>query len=334
MKKTHRQEGRGPVSLMTNSFSREQPCRSFRSKSTLWSCLLGVIMLVAAVPALGQALEPRLYANIPTGLNFLLSGFGVSEGGAMADPSIDLEDGELTFHSLFLASAHSFGLWGKSAKFDVVVPYGFASGSAIFNEVEHERDVDGFADPQFRLSWNFFGAPALSLKEFRDYQQDLVIGTSLQVTVPAGQYDGDEFLNIGTHRWSIKPEIGISKTFGPVITELDAAATLFTANDDFMGGQKKEQEPLYSVQGHIIYVLNRGVWAAIDATYYTGGKVELDGVEQRGFQQNSRIGATLALPVSKANSIKLYASTGVYTRTGTSFNSYGAAWQYRWGKDL
>ena len=49
---------------------------------------------------------------------------------------------------------------------------------------------------------------------------------------------------------------------------------------------------------------------------------------------NSRAGATLALPVDRQNSIKLHASTGVSTRTGSDFNIGGIAWQHRWGGGL
>ena len=43
-------------------------------------------------------------------------------------------------------------------------------------------------------------------------------------------------------------------------------------------------------------------------------------------------GATLALPVNRHHSIKLYASTGLSIRTGTDYDAVGAAWQYRWGE--
>ena len=49
---------------------------------------------------------------------------------------------------------------------------------------------------------------------------------------------------------------------------------------------------------------------------------------------NVRLGLTLALPVTRRNSIKLYGSIGVYTRTGTDFQAAGIAWQYRWGGGL
>ena len=51
-------------------------------------------------------------------------------------------------------------------------------------------------------------------------------------------------------------------------------------------------------------------------------------------QQNWRLGATLAFPVNRENSIKLYASSGVSSRTGNDYDLIGVAWQYRWGGGL
>ena len=113
--------------------------------------------------------------------------------------------------------------------------------------------------------------------------------------------------------------------------ELATGVTLYTTNDDFFGGKSREQAPLYSVQGHLIYNFGAGVWAGVDGTYYTGGRTTIDGAENNDFQRNTRLGLTLALPVNRHNSVKLYASTGVSTRTGSDFNAVGIAWQYRWG---
>jgi len=290
-------------------------------------------LLMTATCTRGQSLEPRLYSNAPVGLNFVLGGYGFSTGSAITDPSVAVEDGELEVHSPFAAYARSFGLWGKSAKFDVVVPYSFLSGTAKVNGVPAERTVDGFADPSFRVSMNFIGAPALSLVEFKDYQQDFVLGGSLQVLAPFGQYDSSRLVNIGTHRWTIKPELGLSKTFGPVVLELAGAVAFYSDNDDFQG-QTRTQEPIYSVQGHVVYKFRNGIWLAVSSTYYTGGRSTTDGVDNPDAQSNSRLGATLAIPVNKRNSIKLYASSGVSTRTGSDFDTYGLAWQYRWGGGL
>lgn len=289
--------------------------------------------LLAAVCASGQALEPRLYSNAPVGLHFLLGGYIYSSGSAITDPSIAIEDGELEIHSPFTAYARSFGLGGKSAKFDVIVPYVFLSGTATAGGTRVSREVDGFADPSFRVSMNFIGAPALSLKEFMDYQQNFIFGGSLQVVAPFGQYDSSKLVNIGTRRWTIRPELGVSKTFGPVILELAGAVAFYTSSDDFQG-QTRTQEPIYSMQSHLVYTLKNKIWFSLDATYYTGGKSATNGVENPDAQSNSRIGATLALPVNKRNSVKIYFSSGVSTRTGSDFDTYGFAWQYRWGGGL
>jgi hypothetical protein len=290
-------------------------------------------MLFLSVGALGQSMEPRFYSNAPTGLNFVLAGYTYSTGGLSLDPALNLTDARLKLHMPFVAYARSAAVFGKSAKFDVAVPYGFLSGDGYLNGTYVEREVDGFADPQFRGSINLIGAPALTMEEFRDYQQNFILGTSLKVTAPMGQYDTSKMVNIGQNRWSFTPELGASKAFGPLILEVAGAATFYTDNEEF-GGTTKEQEPIYSIQGHVVYAFKRGIWLAVDATRYTGGSTTVGGVERADLQQSSRLGATLAFPVNKWNSIKLYASTGVSTRTGSDFNTYGAAWQYRWGGGL
>jgi hypothetical protein len=300
---------------------------------------IGAVLAVTAFAlmaweARGQDLEPRTYSNIPVGLNFLIAGYGYSVGGVVTDPSFPLEDGDVQIHSTVLAYARAVDVWGTSGKFDVVLPFAWVSGTATFRGQPREREVSGLADPRFRFSVNLYGAPALSLQEFADYEQHLIIGTSLRVSAPLGQYDSSKLLNIGTNRWSIKPEIGLSKALGPLTLELDAGVTFYTNNDDFLNGMTLEQDPIYAVQGHLIYNFGAGVWGALDATYYTGGRTTVDGVKGDTLQENTRLGLTVALPVNRYNSIKLYASTGVFARTGSNFNTGGIVWQFRWGGGL
>ena len=297
---------------------------------------LSTVLLAASLTAMGSAsfaqdLEPRSYSNTPVGLNFLIGGYAYATGDVATDPSIPIENASIRTHSTFLAYAHALNVWGKSSKIDVVLPYAWLSGSAEFAGQHHEREVSGLGDPRVRFSVNLYGAPALSLKDYMSYRQDLIVGASLQVSVPLGQYDDNRLVNIGTNRWSFKPELGISKAFGPLTLELAAGVAFHTDNHDFFGGQTRAQEPLYSVQGHLIYSLRSGIWLAVDGTYYTGGRTTVDGVESHDRQNNSRAGLTIALPVNRYNSVKLYASRGVSTRTGGDFDLVGIAWQYRWG---
>ena len=174
----------------------------------------------------------------------------------------------------------------------------------------------------------------MSLEDFDQYEQDVIIGTSLLVTVPLSQYDGDKLLNIGTHRWSFKPELGISKSWAPFILELSVAGTFYTENHDFFYGNDRQQSPLGAAQLHGIYAFRRGIWGSLDFTYYVGGRTQLNDHPATGLQSNTRLGGTLAIPVNKYNSIKLYGSTGVSARAGGRFDTIGAAWQVRWGGGL
>ena len=236
-----------------------------RGVITCLGAALGVTALV--VVALGvhaQDLEPRAYVNTPVGLNFLIAGYAYSEGGVGTDPSIPLKDAKVQSHTAVLAYVRSLDVWGKSGKFDVVVPYAWTSGSATFAGQPQQRDVSGFGDPRFRFSVNLYGAPALSLKEFADYKQDVIVGASVQVSAPGGQYDSSKLLNIGTNRWFVKPEIGISKALGPWTLELATGVKFYTDNGNFFGGKTLEQDPIYSVQGHLVYNFGSGVWGAVD----------------------------------------------------------------------
>lgn len=297
--------------------------------------LLCMAALVSAAPyARAAELEPRIYFNTPVGLNFLLAAYGYSEGGLSTNESSPLKDPHLRIHTEVLAYARTLDVWGKSGKFDVILPYSQLSGYAMVDGQPRYRDVSGMNDPRFRFSVNFYGAPALSLREFAGYRQDLILGASLQVSAPVGQYDSAKLVNLGTNRWSIRPDIGISKAFGPLTLELSAGVIFFTENDDYFGGTTLEQDPVLTAQAHVIYSFGRGVWGALDGTYDYGGRTTVGGVRGDDVQRNSRAGATLALPVSRNHSIKLYASTGVSTRTGSDFTLGGIAWQYLWGGGL
>jgi hypothetical protein len=291
--------------------------------------MLALIFAVAGAHA--QDLEPRSYTNTPIGLNFAIVGVGHTEGKLAFDPTLPIADAQYHNNTVALGYAHSFGVWGKSAKFDVIVPYTSFSGHAELNGRQRFRQMSGYQDPLFRVSVNFYGAPALTMKEFASYKQDLLIGASLQVSPPLGQYDNTKLVNLGNNRWSFKPQLGISKAWGSWTVEIAPGVTFYTDNTDFNMGGRFEQSPIYSVQAHAVYGFASGIWLAVDGTYFSGGRTTYNGVQGDTLQSNTRGGITLALPVDRHNSIKFYAFGGTSSRTGSTANTGGIAWQYRWG---
>ena len=296
------------------------------------ACALAALLGPAI--ALGQSLEPRAYANAPVGLNFLIAGYAYSTGGVAFDPSVRLENGQARVHAVPLAYVRSLDLFGNAGSIGLVLPFAQLSGSATLNGVEAARDISGIADPAVRLVVNFYGAPAMGTEQFREYRQDLIVGASLLLTAPLGQYDPNRAANLGTNRWSAKPELGLSKALGPWTVELSAGATYFTKNDDYLQGNVRDQDPLYSAQLHLTRLLGRGMWGALSTTYYEGGRSRLNGVSRDDAQSGSRVGLTFSFPLARQYTLKLYASTGVYARTGTDFDTIGIAWQYLWGGGL
>jgi hypothetical protein len=292
-----------------------------------------VTLAAALLPAVAtaQSLEPRAYSNSPVGLNFAIAAYSHSTGGIAFDPSIPLENGEGRVDALSLVYVRTLDVLGNAGNVGLHLPLAQFSGSATLNGVAESRAMSGAGDPALRLAVNFYGAPAMSAAQFANYRQDLIVGASLTLTAPLGDYDPARVVNLGTNRWSAKPDIGLSQAAGPWTFELSAGGTWFTKNDDFFGGNTREQEPIYSTQLHVTRQFGRGTWGAVSATYYAGGQTSLNGVARDDRQSGSRFGATLALPLGGGHSLKFFGSTGLYARTGSDFDSFGVAWQTVWG---
>jgi hypothetical protein len=292
-----------------------------------WFALL--VLFSARVHA--QDLEPRAYSNSPVGLNFAVAGYAYAQGDVLTDPSLPLENVTNNSHVGVFGYATTFRAFTQTGKFDFIIPYASLAAKGLVFGLPHSRFVNGFADPAFRLSVNFTGAPALNAAQFKNYRQDLIIGGSLRITAPLGQYDSTRLVNIGTNRWSFKPEIGVSKAFGKWTLELTPAATFFTDNGNFFGGQTRAVAPIYSVQSSVSYTFRPGGWIALNGGYYIGARSTVNDIENNDEQEGMRFGATVALPVNRYNSVKLYGVTGYTTHLSHDFEAIGIAWQVRWG---
>jgi len=281
-----------------------------------------------------QSIEPRAYSPAPNGTNFAILALAESDGAIPIDPALPLSDIDLKVRSILGGYARSLDVFGKSAKFDLIVPYGEITGSADYFGEPVERNVSGFGDPLARLTVLLHGAPAMNAAEFRNYRQDLLLGASVQVSVPVGQYDEDRLLNLGSHRWSVKPELGLSRVFGRWTIELATGATFYGDNKRFLDTHRRSQKPIYSAQSHVIYNVAPSTWIAANLSWFGGGRTSIDGIEDDNLQRNWRIGITAAMPLDRRVSLKANASTGVSARTGNNFDLFGIALQYRWGAGI
>jgi hypothetical protein len=181
------------------------------------------------------------------------------------------------------------------------VPYSWAQVSGKLLEEAREISRAGLSDMRFRLSVLVRGAPAASVAEFVKAPRRTIRGTSLTVAAPTGQFFPDRLINLGASRWAFKPEFAVSHPMGQKwLLDAYVGVWLFTANQSFYPGTfLRTQAPMGTLQAHLSYAFRRQLWAASDATFYTGGRTTIEGVRNNDRASNSRMGATLALPVGR-----------------------------------
>jgi hypothetical protein len=178
----------------------------------------------------------------------------------------------------------------------------------------------------------------MAAPEFRKWKQRNLLGISLRVIAPTGQYDSTKLINFGTNRWSFKPEMGYSRRNGHWILDTYFGSWFYTTNPKFFsqnqynpGVQSQSQAPVGSFEGHLSYDVKPRFWVSFDANFWFGGKTSLNGIENPDTElRSSRLGATASFPTSKHQSVKVSYSGGAYVRYGGNFQNVSVAWQYSW----
>ena len=292
--------------------------------------MLASVILVSAGSA--QDLEPRAYSASPVGTTFAVVGFARSSGDIAFDPTVPITNAQATLYSPALGLGQTFAVFGRQALFVTGLPYAWGNASGDVGNNEQSVYRSGLADVKSRFSVILRGSPAMSPKEFMQRpHRNFIIGASLTFTAPAGQYSGEKLINIGTNRWSFKPEVGVSYPVKKLFLDLYAGSWFFMDNGNFYPGQlTRSQNPLPTIQGHVSYTLRHSMWVAVDSTWYGGGAATVAGGAPSERQSNSRLGATVSLPLAKKQSVKISYSSGVSGRIGSKFDTISVGWQHVW----
>ena len=282
--------------------------------------LVGMLCFsMVCLQAQAQEIEARAYSNAPIGINFITGGLAQAKSGSY------------TLNTQALSMTHVLDVAGQSGRLTLVLPYSELTGTGQVGGQSINASAEGLSDPMIKASVNLYGAPALTNSQFKNYQQDLIIGASLAATIPWGKYNNNQMINVGANRSLIQPAMGFSQAVGPWRLELAGMATIYTSNTSYLGSNTLSQNPIYSGETHAIYYFPNTAWISADATYFTGGQTYINGIPANGPQENWRFGSTLSYPIDQQNSIRLTGSKGVYSRTDTSYNAVGMSWQFRWG---
>jgi len=291
-----------------------------------------VVALIAVPMAHAQELIPAAYTPAPFGVNFVSLSLTSNRGDLAFDPSGPIDEADGDIRAGVLTYARTLNLFKRSATATVILPYLVGDLEGLFLGEPAAVNRSGTGDLALRLGVNLLGGPAMSPREFATYRPKTLLGASLTVKAPTGQYDPTRLINIGTNRWAFKPEIGIVQVMGKWAVDGYVGVWLFTDNSNFFGGITRRQDPVYSSEVHLRYLFRRGLWASLDGNFWYGGKTTIDGRRGDDLQRNSRVGLTVSWQVWKSHNIRFAVSRGAFTRIGGDFDSFGLSYGYSWMK--
>ena len=241
--------------------------------------LVAVLGLVSAARlAHAQDMEPRAYSASSINTNFLLATYGHVAGAVSLDPALPISNVRGVINSGFIGYDRTFDLLGSQASAAILIPAVKAHLRGDVFDASQEITRLGMGDIVMRVTQNLIGGPALTPAEFMHREPTTTAGVSLTAVAPTGDYNSQHLINISSHRWSVKPEVGFSQPIDNWFVDGSAGVWLRTENSNFFGGKARGQEPLWTTQAHAGYNFRPGLWLAADVTHYFGGDTILNGV--------------------------------------------------------
>jgi len=291
------------------------------------------LILLQATATDAQELEPRRWAHLPTGINFAAAGYAYTDGNIFLDPALLVEGAQAEIHTLALGYIRTFGFLGKSARVDLKVPLSSGDWQGTIDGEFAATDRQGFGDPKIRFAMNLYGSPAQTPKEFQPTIASTVVGAALEILVPVGEYFEDRLINLGSNRWLWRPHVGVVHTSGKWSYEATLSAFIFGDNDDYQAPDRKlQQDPLYAAQLHLVHTFRPGLWASLSAAYGEGAVATIDGVKNSNEQANFLWAASVGIPLTRQQGIKLAYQRGRTTQeTGVDYDRFILAYSLMWG---
>lgn len=299
---------------------------------TIRYVLCAIVFCFVPVASFAQDLSPRAYVITPIHSNAITLTYSFLDGSIQFEGTAPITGATAKVNAPLISYTHSFSLFGRTSTFSAALPYGVGGFRGTVVGAETLAHRSGLLAPYFRVSVNLKGGPSMNADAYRTWRQKTIIGVSFKLVPQAGQYDPTKLINLGSNRWSFNTEIGYSRRLGNWILDAYGGAWFFTTNTKFFPGMNiQSQSPTGSFESHLSYDFKRRLWVSIDGNFWFGGRTTLNGtLNSMTYEENSRIGATASIPISRHQSIKLSYNRGAYIRYGGNYQDVSLAWQFSW----
>ena len=300
--------------------------------------ILAVVLILVAFllsgQTLAQDLEPRRWSHLPSGLTVVGMGYAYTDSFVYFSPFWKITNTSSEINSFAFSALRTFSMAGKSARISLLLPYISGRWEGNIDGELGSISRNGFGDPRLRLSVNLYGAPALKGADFSQYQtqhpSNTVVGASLAVSVPLGQYYKDRLINVSANRWSIRPQIGVVHSRGPWSIELTGSVFIYGDNTEFIDNARFAQEPMYAAQAHVVYDFKPGMWVSLSTAYGAGGRVSIEGTKTSFEVDNWLWAASFGFPVGKRQGIRLtWLSGRTQNNVGRDSDNLLLSWSMR-----
>jgi hypothetical protein len=281
----------------------------------------------------GQDLEPRRWTEIPVGKQVVGAGYAFSFGDVFFDPILQVEEATIEVNTLVASYVLPIRIGKKLGRLDATIPFSLEHWEGLLSEVPTRLNRTGFYDPRIRFSVNIIGATAEESRKLGEYIMEnpvrTTVGLSIAVTLPFGQYFDDKLINLGQNRFVFRPQAGMIHTWNKWSFELTTSTLFITNNNDFYGGKKKEQAPIFAVQSHLIKRFKPGYWASFSVGFGSGGKSTIDGESMDDRRVNLLGAISLGVPLSLSQGTKIaYIRSEALEDVGSDVNSFVLGWSY------
>jgi hypothetical protein len=299
----------------------------------LFACLFALTLLHFPDSAYGQFTDAHTYDNTPVGTNQIELGYARVRADASIDASLVVEGARLTLNQALIDYTRYFGLFHRLMWVEAGVPYANLSGTITGTDIS--GSTTGTGDSSYQVGILLKGGPALSAAQFDEYKPATRLGLSLTTTAPTGSYDSNKLLNLGSDRWSFKPEFALSCPFGSEQKwQFDGYANIyfFTDNTSFHGREVLRQDPLSGVEGHLSYTFNDNLWLSLDSRYSFRGSTVVDGIGQNDAQRNFILGTEVSAAINSRNSLLFEFAKALVHENAPAIVGFAVKYDYAWSK--